>query len=244
MKQSLVRGAVFYGTTIGMGLSAMLFQIQAMKIGYDAKGLFVWSTTEELGVMVVCAAFLVALASMSNCASTRKTKYRDLFPQCWLRGGAMALAGVMLMLSILYSLEPVPILLRIFGMLSAVCMAAGGVFLASGYRPHYVIHGTVCVYFLIRLLASYRVWGASPHLERYAFSLIADVLLMLYAFHRCAADAGIYSRKRMILTGFSGIFVSLIAMANSTDWVFYLTAVIWICASMCTLGEDRNIPAR
>lgn len=217
----------------------MLLQLRAIKIGYDAKGLYVWNNPAQLGLFAVCAVFAVLLVGMTMHWGMEKRKYRELFPECWLRGGSMALAGILLMLDIIYALEPVTLVMRIVGVLAAVCMIAAGIFLSTGYRPHYMMHGTVCVYFLVRLLMSYRVWGASIHLERYVFLMLADVLIMLYSFHRCAADAGIYSRKKMVLTGFGAIFCSLIAMADYVDQVFYLTAVIWITGSMCTLGDKK-----
>lgn len=217
----------------------MALQMRALRTGYDAKGLFVWNTPAQIGLLTVCVLFAMVLVVMTLQWSREVQKYRTLFPECWLRGGTMALAGVMLMLDILYALEPVTPLLRILGALAAVCMVAGGIFLSSGYRPHFVFHGSVCVYFVVRLLSSYRIWGASIHLERYAFLMVADVLIMLYSFHRCAADAGIYSRRRMILTGFGAIFCSLVSMADYTDQVFYLTAVIWIIGSMCTVSGKK-----
>lgn len=227
-----------------MGLVAMLLQMQALKNGYDAKGLYVWNSPAQMALLLICGLFAVALITMTMQWGREMRKYRNLFPPCWFRSGAMALAGVMLLLDIFYSMEPVTPVMWVLGVLAAVCMAAGGILLSTGYRPHYVIHGIVCVYFLVRLLTSYRVWGASIHLERYAFLMLADALMMLYSFHRCAADAGIYARKRMLLTGFGAIFCSLVAMADYTDQVFYMTAVIWIIGSMCSLGGRNQVPNR
>lgn len=216
----------------------MLLQGQALKTGYDAKGLYVWSTPAQLGLLTVCAVFAAVLVGLTMRRSTQVQKYRDFFPECWVRGGCMVLAGVMLLLSVIYALTPVPAAIRILGVAAAGCMAAGGIFLASGYHPPFGIHGIVCVYFVVRLLMNYRSWGASTHLERYAFLLLADVMLMLYSFHRCAADAGIYARRRMLLTGFGAMFCSLAAMANDPDPVFYVMAVIWVAGSMCTLDSN------
>ena len=212
----------------------MALQAQAFRTGYDEKGLFLWNTPAELGVLAVCAAAIVLLILVTGKAVPEGGSYERLFPQNWFCSATALLGGGMLALDIVYALEPVPGLLLVLGLAAAAGMALGGVCRAFARRPHWLCHGAVCVYLMLRLLAEYRAWGSSAHLERYAFPMLAQVMLMLYAFHRCAADAGLIRRRRMILTGFGAAVCSLAALSDPADRVYYLAMVIWTLGSMCT----------
>ena len=240
MKWKKLLPAALWGGVPALGLAAMGLQTLSLRQGYDEKGLFVWTNPAQLAMMLLCIAAAAGVIALVWKNVPERGGYAQLFPKSWLRGGVSVLAGVMLALDLVYSLDPAVMALRLIGLAAAGCMVFGGVCAGIGCKPHPGFHAVVCVYFLLRLLTGYRLWGASAHLEQYALFMITGVLLMLYAFHRCSADAGAIGRRKLILTGFGAMFGSLTALAMPGDRVFCLVTVLWVAGSMCCVGPLRR----
>ena len=227
----------FYGLSLILGLAAAMLQLRAMEVGYDHKGLFGWSTPSAVLMLLLGAVFAAVLAGMTMKKLRPESPYAEAFPRGWFRGSLMALGGAMLALDLYYTPGSVPaaMAVRCLGYAAAAGMAVCGVYTVLGLRPSPVFHGIVCVYALCDLLLCYREWGASSHLEQYLFSMLSSLLLMLYSFHRCAADAGVIRCRRLAMTGFGAVFCSLAALTDPGDKVFCLAVSIWIMGSMCSL---------
>ena len=118
-------------------------------------------------------------------------------------------------------------------------MAACGVCFGLKKRPLWVLDGIVSLYFILRLLTGYRMWGSSAHLEQYMFPMLAGAMLVLYAFHRAEADAGRIRRKKLVISGYGAMLGCFIAAAGGRS-VFYLMAVIWILSTMCSTEEAQS----
>ena len=223
--------------SLAFGLAAAILQLRAMEVGYDHKGLFVWSTPSAILMLLLSAVFAAVLVGMTMHKIRPKLPYAKAFPQGWFRGSLMALGGAMLALDLYYTPQSVPVALivKLLGYAAAACMAFCGVCMILGLRPNPAFHGIVCVYALCDLLLCYRIWGASSHLEQYLFSMLSSLLLMLYSFPRCAADAGVIRCRRLAMTGFGAVFCSLAALTDPGDKVFCLAVSIWIMGSMCSL---------
>ena len=240
MKRSILNRISFFLTSLGFGLAAQLLLAGALETGYDHKGLFVWTTPSFLMMLAVCAVYALVLIVLTRTRIVGDGSYEQVFPRGWFRGSLMTLGGAMLALDHCYALDPEPMYLMVLGFAAAACMVMCGVHVILGLRPHPVFHGTVCVYAVADLLMYYRSWGASAHLEQYAMSLLAGLLLMLYSFHRCAADAGVIRRRKLVLTGFGAVLCSLAAIADPGDKVYYLAIVIWILGSMCLVDPVES----
>ena len=234
-----IQNRLFY--TVGMplaGLAGLLLQQQAFRTGYDEKNLFLWGNPWTLTLLALCAVSMTALILVTNRSLAEGARYEALWTGNWLRGGLGILAGVMLAEDILYSLEPVTAAMKLMGFLAAGSMAACGVCFGLKKRPLWVLDGIVSLYFILRLLTGYRMWGSSAHLEQYMFPMLAGAMLVLYAFHRAEADAGRIRRKKLVISGYGAMLGCFIAAAGGRS-VFYLMAVIWILSTMCSTEEVR-----
>lgn len=54
----------------------------------------------------------------------------------------------------------------------------------------------VCLFFLTHMVANYRTWSADPQVMDYLFDLLAAIGLMLFAYYRAAAAAGLAKKGR------------------------------------------------
>ena len=214
------------------GLIALLLQQQAFRAGYDEKHLFVWGNPWTIALLALCVLYMTALVLWTNRNISEGVRYGKLWPGSWLRGGMEILAGVMLVQDILYSLEPVTASMKLIGFLAAACMAGAGLCRGMKKRTLWVLDGVVSLYFILRLLAGYRISGASAHLEQYMFPTLAGALLVLHAFHRAEADAGQIRRRKLMISGYGAMLGCFIAMAGGRS-VFHLLAILWIWGGMC-----------
>ena len=90
-------------------------------------------------------------------------------------------------------------------------------------------------------------------LHTYAYQLLAEVLLMLCAFHRTCCDAGIIQRRKLLATGLGAAFCCMAALAGDFQAGFFLASGLWAVGCMCdpsvlppdpeeeTPGEDAGI---
>ena len=238
--KSNFRNELFYSVCLpALGLAALLLQQQAFRTAYDAKGLFVWGNPWTAAMLVLCAGYALALVLWTRRNVTDSGRYEDLFPGHWFRGGVEILAGVLLAEDILYSLTPVTPVMKFFGFAAAAALAAAGGSAIAKKRPLWIFHGLVCLYFALRLLTCYQTWGSSAHMELYAFPIVANVLLVLYAFHRTEADAGLPRRKKLLLTGSGAVLCCFLSLAGSRS-LFYLLTLAWVLASLCLPGGKAS----
>ena len=70
-------------------------------------------------------------------------------------------------------------------------------------------------------------------LHTYAYQLLAEVLLMLSAFHRTCCDAGIIQRRKLLATGLGAAFCCMAALAGDFQVGFFLASGLWAAGSMC-----------
>ena len=227
------KNSLFYEIGLPLaGLCALLLQRQAFRTGYDEKHLFLWGNPWTLALLALCVLYMTALILWTNRNISEGLRYGKLWPGSRIRGGMEILAGVMLVQDILYALEPVSSSMKLMGFAAAACMAGAGLCSVLKKRTLWVLDGAVSLYFILRLLASYRISGSSAHLEQYMFPTLAGAALVLHAFHRTEADAGLIRRRKLIVSGFGAMLCCFIAMAGGRS-VFHLLAILWIWGGMC-----------
>lgn len=76
----------------------------------------------------------------------------------------------------------------------------------------------VCLFFLTHMVANYRTWSADPQTMDYLFDLLAAIGLMLFAYYRAAAAAGLAKKG----TGLGLWAVAMCPMALSVTQLPWL----------------------
>jgi peptidoglycan/LPS O-acetylase OafA/YrhL len=76
-------------------------------------------------------------------------------------------------------------------------------------------------------VTDYRLWSADPQIHSYAYQLLAEVLLMLCAFHRTSCDGGILQRRKLLFTGLAAAVCAMAALSMDFHRPFFLASALW-----------------
>ena len=178
--------------------------------------------------------------------------YEDNFPRCLLEGCLMLMAGGVLLYSAA-GLQEIPTVLppeqtqtltgfttaftdramAVLPWLAGLSMLVLGVYRMAGKKPLFVFSGTICLFHMLTLVRSYRLWSADPQLHAYCFPLLAMVLLLLCSFHRTCCDAGVIQRKKLLFTGMTAAVCSAAALSARFQPGFYLASALWALGCVC-----------
>ena len=119
--------------------------------------------------------------------------------------------------------------------LAAAAMIVLGLCRIQGKKPLFVFSGIVCLLHMLTLIRNYRLWSADPQVQDYAYQLLAQVLLMLCAFHRTSCDAGIIQRRKLLATGLGAAVCALAALSMDFQRIFFLASALWALGCICTV---------
>ena len=231
---------LLYLLTAVLGLCCLGLQTRLLAQGYDDKGLLVTRSLEFWLLWILTAGFLAAVLALLPRLGEAGT-YRMNFPACKLSGTLMIVAGGLMAFSGMDELVPgANMLLPLANVVVGAVMALCGVCRVRGKRPVIWLDLAVCLFYGLHLMRCYRGWNASPHIQRYAFPLLAGVMVMLFSLHRARCAGGMMDRKRLVFTGFAGIFLCFVALAGSDSPMFYAASGLWCAGGMCELKRFRR----
>lgn len=232
---SKVTKVLLYLPTSGLGLLCLFLQNRLLEYGYDEKGLLIPGRLEFIFLWGLTGLFFLTVLGMLPMLGGQGN-YRMNFPKCALSGGTLLGAGVAMGFCGLNMVVPGGNLLIPAGFFAgAVLMVLAGLCRLLGSRPPVWVDLLLCLLYGVHLMVSYRSWNANVHLQRYAFCLLAGIAAMLFALHRARCAGGIMDRRRLVLSGFAGIFLCFVAMAGAGDPMFYLATGLYCAGGMCEL---------
>lgn len=209
-----------------LAASCLAAVLRAVAVSHvDEKGLYLRWDPAFLALQVLTAVLLVYGFWLLR--RLKDGSYEEKFPACRLRGAlAVAAAGLMAMAALG---APLPAE-RILGAVAALCMAAGGVCRWQGRRCWPGFHCVVCLFFVLNLIFSFRLWSAEPQLRAFSVQLLACVCLMLYAFRRACWDADIGSIRWTVFLALAAVYFSLASLSDPAP-MLYLAGAVWAFAS-------------
>lgn len=178
--------------------------------------------------------------------------YGDDFPRSLLSGALMIAAGGVLLgsapgLALIpevllpeqtqaltgYLVDFVDRATAVLPWIAGGAMVVVGICRMAGKKPLFLFSGSVCLFHMLMLVRSYRLWSADPQLHEYAFSLMAMILLMLCSFHRTCCDAGVIQRKKLIFTCLTAAVCCAAALSGGFQPGFFLASGLWALGSVC-----------
>ena len=253
---------LLFGGALAAGLASLGLHHYMTEFCMDGRGLLLEGNLPGKLLWAVGIAFLVLLTAVLRSIGGDGS-YEDNFPACCLSGGLMLAAGAAMAWAVpgltLDVQSPVAEGMaagianvtgwaaRYLPWAAAVCMAILGGFRMAGKRPWPIFSGVICLYYMLVLVTNYRLWSADPQIYDYAYQLLAEVLLMLCAFHRTCCDAQIIQRKKLLATGLCAAVCCTAALSGTFQWWFFLASGLWAAGSMCHVAvlppdpeEDRE----
>ena len=221
--------------TGSVGLALRCWLLSSM----DSKGLL--PSYHIAGILALFLLLLtMGLSFWKLRSASASNAYRMLFPPSLLAAAGTALGAAGLGFSA-FNIETAGILGKIIpllGIASIVALFYTAYCRLIGLRPNGLLHGIVVVYLLFRILALCRVWGSEPQLQLYLFPMLGSLFLLLASFFRTEADALAGDYRKYLFFGQAALFCCLMCLPGD-DWVFYLSAAIWLATDYCVLPYQR-----
>jgi hypothetical protein len=242
---------ILFGGTLAAGLLSLRLHQYMMETCFDDKGLLVAGNLPQTLLWVVAIAFAAGLAVMLRTIGGDGS-YEDNFPACYLSGGLMIAAGLLMAWAVpgLALGVPTPMAqgmamginvltdwaAKFLPWLAAASMVVLGGLRMVGKKPWPILSGSITLFYMLMLVTNYRLWSADPNLMDYAYQLLAQVLLMLCSFHRTCCDAGIIQRRKLLITGLSAAVCATASLSMDFQQGFFLASALWAAGCMCNVA--------
>lgn len=167
--------------------------------------------------------------------------YRLLFPPSTpaAAGTALGAAGLGISAFTVEATGMLGILIPLLGIASIGALLYASYCRLIGLRPNSLLHGTMVVYILFRILTCCRVWGAEPQVQLYLFPMLGSLFLLLACFFRAEADALSGDYRKFLFFGQVALFCCIMCLPGK-DWLFYLSAAVWLAADYCVLPAHKD----
>ena len=233
---STVKKLLMYLPATAVGIWCAVLQSRILVSGFDGKGLLIAGNPDLTLLWSLTGVYLLTVLALLPRLGGSGT-YEEHYPACVLSGSVMLLAGLITGFTGLDGLVPGMILGAVLTIGVGILMGVCGVFRMMGKNPTAWPELLISVYYGWWLLNSYSVWNANPHVQRYAFHLLAGVSVLLFTLHRARMAEGYPERKKLVFFGFGGIFLSLVALPGAAEPLFFLAAGLWCAGGMCDLNQ-------
>lgn len=222
--------------TILLGAVTLVLRTGLLLLGTDSKGLLVPGHPLDLlswAVTFVTAAILAAGVRRLDGSDA----YGDNFgPSPAAALGAFALAGS-IAVTLACHFEILTRRDRLWNLLSLLAVAgliAVGICRWKGRRPFFLCHGVACLYFLFYAVGHYQPWCSRPQLQTVFFSMVAVLLLALFAYYQTAFDVDLGKGRMQLLTGLLAGFFCIAAIPGGEDALLYLCGAVWSLTNLCS----------
>ncbi len=204
----------------------------------DDKGLLLRGHISQTLVWLLTAA-VIALVYCFARLLRHTPRYTDSFPPSLLSGMGCVLGAVGVLFAggklYLQHGDDLTVTTALAGLLAGAALLRAGWCRFRGRQGTVLLHGAVCLFYLLLLICQYRQWSAEPQLQLYAFQLLATVFLMVGTFQRAGFDGDMGNRKSYVFFRLVGIFFCVTAIPGSDIWAAYLYAAVWSATDLCDL---------
>ena len=167
--------------------------------------------------------------------------YQQLFPTSELAaiGTAIGAIGIAYTAFTVDSFRFLQILLPLAGLLSAAALLISAYCRMKGLRPNFLLHGIVAVYLILRTLSGCQTWGAEPQLHLYFFQLFSCLFLLIACYFRAELDLASLDCRKYVFFSQAALFCCCLCLPEE-DWIFYLSAGIWLATDYCALPAAKS----
>lgn len=239
MKKYLLPGLTFAAAVLGFLLR--LFFLQTCR---DDRGLLPALHPLEILIWALTIGFLVALFLLAR-KLDGKLPYKRLFPPSFAGslGYLMAAVGLCItsFLQVTSSTKDTLILMTgILGFVCVLCLVVLGYSRGQGFRPNFLFHVFLSVYFIFHLLGQYRVWSSCPQFQDYGFRLFASICLVLACHHRSELEENTPHRPKYVFFNQAAVYFCALALADGVDIPFYLGMLCWMATDLCSVRPVRR----
>lgn len=219
----------------GIGIALRFWMLAG---GTDDKNLYPAHHPGWIALCLFSILIVTAIWRMTRIPCTNN-RYHSNFPPSVLGGiGYLVLAtGIVITAWSEMSVGGSPLALPtcILGFLSAGGLYWAAMLSYSGKRTPFAVHALPCFYFALRVFLMGRILGAEPEISRFLFRFLAGLSLLPAFYQRWAFDVDLGNRRKYLFWNLIAGYFCLVAIPGSADWLFYLTAAVWLLTNLCAL---------
>lgn len=192
-----------------------------------------------LSVILLVLVFMVNLVVLRH--APRVYDYEQLFPGSLVAaiGSALSAFGFGYASLNVGGAGFLELAVPIFGILTVASLLCTAYFRVTQRKAPCLFHCVVVAYLLLRTIACYRTWGSMSQIASYFFQLIAALLLLLAAYYRAELDIHQKNYRKYLFFSQSALFCCFLCLV-SDDWIFYLSAGLWLAVDYCVLPVYRG----
>lgn len=212
----------------GLGLVCLPLRLWMMGTGIDGKALMIANHPGSI-LSWVLVGLLAAVLTAAMVVKPDKYSFRPgVCSGCGAVAGALAMA-----MTAVYAFPGADNHLAVLlGILSAAGVACEGVlafFRFRGKRGWLPLYLPAVMALMLQFLYCFRIWSAEPELQRYFFSLAAQVCLLLTLFYRLCVECRMQKPGLYLLFSCGAVFFGFAAVADDGPGYLY---GIWAVAVM------------
>lgn len=205
-------------------------------VGTDSSGLLLTDHPSQILIWVLTVAVLLLLILASG-KLKGSADYKSNFPaSCPGAAGHVLAAGAAVSILLQTGLPGSDLLHiagTVLGIASAVCFLVLAFLRLKGRQPIALFHIIICIWLMVELVLLYRTWSATPQLQNYCFSLLANVCIMLSVYYSATFTADMGNRQMHLIFHFLSVFFCLVSLPNSENPLFFALMAIFMLLDLC-----------
>lgn len=220
--------------TVLFGIAALAMRRALYATAVDVKGLLVRNQPLGIALTVLTLGVLIriALAVRKKDGDVCETHPSANLPAAL--GSVAAAAGILVTA---YTggnpmSSPLENAWYVLGLAAAPCLLLAGVARLFGKQPIFLLHVTVCLFFVVHIVTRYQLWSANPQLQDYVFALLGAMALMFFGFYTAAREAECGNDRMKLGMGLAAIYLCLAELARSSCPALYLGGAIWVLTDL------------
>lgn len=230
--------------TLAAGVIGLLLRLWLLSGVGEDRLLKAWHPAAILAALL-SAGVLVCLILFAQ-PLKGQGKYRTNFPASIPGAVCACAAGLAIFLRgmgiLLDAQTPVATVAGIACVLAAPCLILTGMCRWKGEKPSFLLHTVLSLCLACQILLHYQTWTASPNLQLHLYRMLANVGLMLTAYHRAEFDVRMASRRVYTVINLYTVFCCLLAVPEG-DGLYFLAMAAWVLTNQCALTVFRRRPA-
>lgn len=221
-----------------LGAALRLWQLTG---GRDEKGLFIDWHLSGLGLLVLAVAMVWFLKAMTRSLREETGSWEFNFPASAVGAAGTVLAALGLGWTGIAQLRSAGMAVDqacgVLGIVAALGLLVAAYGRLRGVRTVQFAHIPACIFFVVWLFSSSRLWGAETELWQFLPELAAGLSMMLAVYQRTAFDVDLGRRDRYLFWNQMAVWLCIAAAPGSEDVVLLLTGAVWMMTNLCALDD-------
>lgn len=222
--------------TLAAAMIGMALRLWLLQCGEDEKGLYPAHHISWTLLLLLSAAVFVGLFLLAGHAGKSRS-YSANFPASTTGAAGYLAAAIGLAVTAPGHFSTgvgwMHTAAGIVGLAAAAMLLLGALFRYRGRIPPFPVLAVPCLYFALRLFCIAYLWRDEPELHRFLMGFFATAVACLASYQLWGFSVGLGNRSASLLWSLLGVYLCLVAIPGSSEWLLYLTVALWLLTNLC-----------